>query len=238
VLGLKLRTVRRLHKWLTLLIGLPLLTWSISGLYFTLFDIHHIHGEDLLKPAATFTPHEQNKFGFGYVLEHYPQATKLAMLRVDSQTYLRFWDTKLASWQRLNTQTGELAPPLDAEAATRIAKAQFNGSAPVKSVQLFTQQAPFELSPRHLPVWQITFDDLQGSTLYIQQITGEVVTKRHLWWRGFDVFWRFHILDYEGEDVANPLLTTAASIALLTTVSGLILSVFWLRRKKCKRSKR
>jgi exosortase/archaeosortase len=51
-----------------------------------------------------------------------------------------------------------------------------------------------------------------------------LVTKRHDFWRLFDIMWMLHIMDYDTrEDIHNPLLTIMASLALLTALAGLAL---------------
>lgn len=102
----------------------------------------------------------------------------------------------------------------------------------MKSTQLIDKHAPFELSPRHLPSWQINFEHWSEPAIYVHQLTGEVVTKRHNFWRFFDWMWRLHIMDYDdGENINNPLLTSFALFTLIATLLGSILSYVWIKTR-------
>tara|TARA_R100000656_G_scaffold94217_1_gene68218 strand:- start:193 stop:333 length:141 start_codon:yes stop_codon:yes gene_type:complete len=37
------------HRWLSLIVGLQLVVWSISGAYMVYFDLSFIHGNHLVK---------------------------------------------------------------------------------------------------------------------------------------------------------------------------------------------
>ena len=39
------------HKWLALLVGVQIVFWVVSGLFFTLFPIEQIRSENLIRPA-------------------------------------------------------------------------------------------------------------------------------------------------------------------------------------------
>ena len=43
------RLVRKLHRWLGLLMALQIIAWMASGLYFSLFPIAEIRGEHLTR---------------------------------------------------------------------------------------------------------------------------------------------------------------------------------------------
>ena len=81
--------------------------------------------------------------------------------------------------------------------------------------------------PRHLPFWQIKFEGFSTPTLYVGQHTGDIVAKRHNYWRLFDWMWRFHIMDYDdGENVSNWFLFLVATMGLLAAFSGAVLTFY------------
>lgn len=41
------------HKWLALLVGIQIVFWVVSGLFFTIFPIQQIRSENLIRPAQT-----------------------------------------------------------------------------------------------------------------------------------------------------------------------------------------
>ena len=224
----KLKYQRRWHKYLSLVVGLQLLIWSISGLYFSLFDIHDIHGEKLLTSPKPLEFAEPMAVEFADVLQQYPHAKQLTLKNLLGEPHFQFSTTDAqgnVSWHLLNGMTGKQRPKLTENEIRYIAISRFTGSADIGNLELLSKTAPSELAKRHLPVWQVQFDDWQLSTFYIHPLTGDIVTKRHHRWRLFDIFWRFHILDIEGENVANPLLTTMSLLALLMVFTGLLLTI-------------
>jgi hypothetical protein len=62
--------------------------------------------------------------------------------------------------------------------------------------------------------------------------SGELVTRRHRFWRWFDFLWMLHIMDYESrENVNNALLRVATGVGVTLALSGLWLVYFrFLRR--------
>lgn len=211
-----------------LVVGLQFLFWTCGGLYFSLFDIHYIHGESLVHSPKPFQP-DAIKYGFTAAIRDYPDAENLQLFPLEGKPYLQFTSQASGGSSKIviDATNGQPLKPINEQQARQLATQSFTGSEDISQVQMIAEDPPFELSPRHLPVWQVTFDDFAFSTLYISETTGQVVTKRHLWWRAFDVLWRLHIIDpLSGEDVNNKLLTISAILALLTTLTGVILTIF------------
>lgn len=82
-------------------------------------------------------------------------------------------------------------------------------------------------------VWLAQFNDSQSTRLYFDANTGEYITVRTDAWVWYDFFWRLHVMDYsEGEDFNNTLLRVATIFAFLMMVTGVVLSVRNLLRKR------
>ena len=127
-------------------------------------------------------------------------------------------------------QDVEALPPCRSHATDRMAVHRFEG-------QSITQRGPqpcsqlgehddllLPLEPDEDAFLDQCLDDLAGTTFYIQQATGQIVTRRHNVWRAFDWMWRLHIMDYDdGENVANPLLLVLAVLAIVAIISGILL---------------
>lgn len=81
------------------------------------------------------------------------------------------------------------------------------------------------------PAWQVAFAD--GTHLYIDTDTGQMLALRTRWWRLYDWMWGLHIMDLkEREDSSHPLLIGFAALALVTTVLALILLPLASRRRR------
>lgn len=82
-------------------------------------------------------------------------------------------------------------------------------------------------------IWLAQFKDSQSTRLYFDANTGEYITVRTDAWVWYDFFWRLHVMDYsEGEDFNNTLLRVATIFAFLMMVTGVVLSVRNLLRKR------
>lgn len=220
---------RRWHRLLMWVIGLQMVIWAISGSYFALMNIHFIHGDHLVTPPAHPLSAESYRVPFNDLRARYPDATGFSLTRIAEQPVIQM--TIQGQLRLLDPQTGAPLPPVSESLAKRIGQQAYQGSGTLSAATLLTDTAPSELSPRHLPAWRLDYDDWGQTSLYISQLSGELVTKRHRYWRWFDQLWYLHILDYDdGEDLNNLLLRTAASLALAGTLCGALL--LWLRLRR------
>ncbi|MFD2165708.1 PepSY domain-containing protein [Thalassotalea euphylliae] len=214
-------TAATLHKWLMAAVGIQLLIWSITGLYMVAMDIHYIHGDTLVKNNHTYVDTTSVKLDLSAILKRYPKAQKIRLSNLNHIPVYRFHSED--KHVIVDARNGKVLSPISEQLAIELAVAEFTGSAEVISAQLITEQPPYELSARHLPVWQVAFADDIGSILYVGVNNGEVVTKRHQYWRLFDWMFRFHIMDYQDSDIANNLLRVVAFITLLASLAGALL---------------
>ena len=222
------KTSRKIHKWLMLLLSIQFLIWSISGLYMVVFDIDYIHGDSVISEDKSVIDHQKINYSFSDLLIDYPSAKKVELSTFLGASVYRF---TVESGQRhykvmLDSENGKKLPDINETMAIKIANYHYRGDAAIRDILLLTQNAPFELSSRYLPVWRVNFDDFASSTLYISVQSGKVVTKRHQFWRIFDWMFSFHVMDYEDEDPANSLLLWVALLSLLAVISGLVLTYY------------
>ncbi|WP_448569101.1 PepSY domain-containing protein [Thalassotalea ganghwensis] len=220
--------VRKYHKWLMAFIGIQFLFWSITGVYMVSMDIHYIHGESLATDEQAKVDVTSLSYSFADLLANYPKAKGITLsqrLGVPVYTFIDSENGKVV----IDANTGLVQPLIDETRAKEIANFYYSHAHGIDSVSLISavSELPAELSPRHLPVWRVTFDSYITPTFYISQHTGSLVAKRHDYWRLFDWMWRFHIMDYDdGENIANWLLLLVASLALLAALSGAMLTYF------------
>jgi uncharacterized iron-regulated membrane protein len=218
-------TSRKIHKWLALLVGLQLLIWSLSGTYMVLMNIDFIHGDSLVKDVATPLNFKKVVYSLEDLRSDYPDAEKIQLLNVNEQPYYKIRLNKQTIL--LDATTGEQASPLSYQQIEQIARSHYRGKGLITEHKLLLtkRDLPSEVSARILPAWKIVFADFANPTLYISQNTGAVVTKRHDYWRLFDLFFRLHIMDYnEGEDASNQLLFWVSILALVTFIAGSVLT--------------
>ena len=224
------RSSRKYHKWLMLFVGLQLLIWSITGAYMVLMDIHYIHGDTLVAKKIQNLSTKQVEYSFKELLVAHPQATSVELGFMLNQAVYRFNIDKKKVL--LSAIDGKQLSPINERLATAIAKDKYhNKEVAIAKVQLLTKETPRELSRRHLPVWRVDFDDFSSPSFYISVNSGQLVTKRHSYWRVFDWMFAFHVMDYIDEEADNKLLLFFSIMALIASVFGLVLTYYRLAPK-------
>lgn len=218
---------RRIHRWLALFVGIQFLLWMLSGVYMVIMDISFIRGNTLTHPQ-TLVPISTVDYPISALLQRFPDASNIQLLTREKQTLYSF--TIQSKKMSIDAQTGEILPFLTEKQAITIATTLYASNGTYHSASLLTENYPAELSPRHLPVWQINFNDGANTSLYVSAHTGQLVTQRHDYWRLFDFVWMLHIMDYDTrEDIHNPILSIISLLALFTVISGLSLAIISIR---------
>lgn len=228
-----------LHRWLGLIVGLQLLMWSVSGLVFTLLDIDNVHGDFeaapnpppavqvdriLLTPKQAIEKVKQQIEG---------EITRVRLReRLDRTVYEMFTQGKRPPLA-VDAVTGEIITKVTEDEVRKVAMRDFKPDAAIASFTLLKGEPPLEFRGGPMPVYQVIFDHPQNTHLYISPVTGDVLTRRNKPWRLFDFLWMLHIMDYsEREDFNHPLLTAASALAVLTSLSGLILWIHRIPKRK------
>lgn len=227
-----IRLITRFHKILGVVIGIQLFFWTLSGLYFTIFDIDTIHGDHLRRPIVhgTLEPDEVS-----VSVQDAMAASGIWGFDAKLQMFMGkpVWLVTNSHDKRLvDANTGEKLSPLTEEVANDVFKAGAPGLASLKG-QLFLLEdnAPREYGGP-LPAW-VYQTDQSGERVYLDAMTGEIRAVRTTEWRLFDILWRFHIMDVTGEDSFSTWwLKVAAFIGFAMVVSGLIILVQRLTRRK------
>lgn len=227
---------RKYHKWLMLFLGLQFLIWSVTGAYMVLLNIDYIHGDSLVVNHQDSINHQQISYPLSSIYRRFPEAQGLELGKLLTQDVYRF--SARGQKYLMNARTGELLPQITKAQAKAIARYFYNGDDNVIDAELITANPPSELSSRRLPAWRVNFDAFASPSLYVSSQSGLVVTKRHEFWRTFDLFFRLHIMDYgSGEEVDNWLLFWSVLFGLLACISGILLVYYRLIKPNIRRSK-
>lgn len=226
-----LKSSRKYHKWLMLFLGSQFVIWSVTGAYMVFFDIDYIHGDTLVKNHQTKINTNNINLSLKDIKKIYPDAEKVSLGKfIDKEVY-RFTvkNGDKEEFYLLDASNGELLTPLNKSLAIKAAKHSFTGSDEVASVELITDNPPFELSRRvhnALPAWRVNFTDLGSPSIYISATNGNLLAKRHEFWRIFDWMFRFHAMDYEKGEIDNSLLFWVTLFSILAALAGLVLTYF------------
>lgn len=211
--------MRRIHKWIGLVIGLQLVLWMCSGFVMSLLDADKVRGRDFRAPPAARQawPADAQPVNPLVGAAREPALVVSTGWLVDRPIY------RLASGkgtQLIDARSGQPVV-LDAALAQRIAEASYRG--PGKALKAELVERSLETRAHEGPVWRVAFDDAEDTTVYLSPL-GDVLEHRNKTWRLFDVFWMLHIMDYSGrQDFNNPLVVSAAVGGFWLALSG-----FWL----------
>ncbi len=214
--------LRKLHKWLGLVIALQVVLWAASGVMFAWLDRDDVSAASsvrtvepvVLSPAVV-------KADPAAWLHDYPQQD-LYDLRAVSLADRWVWRVELRD--RVVLRAIEDGAPVKVDEAwlRSMALARYAGEG--RLVAATFQAQPDIQSRAKSPVWQAQFDDAQRTALYFAADDGHFIVARSASWRLYDFFWMLHTMDYAGRDnFNNPLIVTIGMAALWLSISGMIL---------------
>lgn len=211
------RTVRWLHLWSGVIIGIQIILWVASGLVMVSRPMDAVRGTDLRRqaPASLAMPAQL------------PALTGVERLELGQLLGRPVWKlTDKAGKRLIDAATGQKISITagDAEAIAR-AGTMLTGPATVTAI---TPQNPAS-DWRETSGWRVEFaDDVR---VYVNS-QGDIGAVRTPWWRFYDLFWGLHIMDWtDRENTHHPLIIIATLLSLGVVLSGALLTVrhFWRR---------
>ena len=207
--------VRNIHKYLSFLISIQLLLWTVSGIYFAFNKIENVRGEQY---------REEPNFNVDF--------SKLNF-QIDGARNIRVIDRMdqeilvvdgIYGREYLNFEGKDVEQLKEEEAKALSAK---QTSLIPESVELITENTiGSEYRGRALPIYRVKSVNEAGESInvYLNIYTGEVEAVRSNQWRIWDLMWGFHIMDWETrEDIDNLLLKIFSILALISSITGVLL---------------
>lgn len=226
------RTYRKIHRRLGLVVGLQLLLWTAGGLFFSLNPIAKVRGETEepeAPPLEITTPPASPAAALSELSRLHPQAkiqTVALRPHLDTAVYeIAYVADAEPRWALADAATGELRPSVGREEAEAVARGAYALDSPIAEVFLVTETTPgSEYRERPLPAYRVTFGDRLGTRLYVSAERGVVTARRNDRWRLFDFLWMLHIMDYQTrENFNSTLLRVVSALGLVTVLSGFAL---------------
>ena len=211
--------VRKTHKYLSILISIQLLLWTISGIYFAFNQIELVRGEQYRLPQV-----------FSVDLSK----VNLVLDSVNSiQVARRFGEEilivrKEAGTEYLNLE-GTALEKLSKTQATSIVST-ITSLTPLAVEEINDPEPGSEYRGRNLPLFKVTTQDQENEEInvYVDAISGQVVAIRSEQWRLWDLMWGLHIMDWETRDeINNWLLKLFSVLALISSLTGVFIFFRW-----------
>jgi uncharacterized iron-regulated membrane protein len=218
--------MRKLHKWLGLIVGLQMCIWLLSGLIMSLLDADAVSGDTTAAPAhrAESLPANTRIVEPETLLErHRTDAVH------DIELMPRFgrwvWRVRTSSGTSLYDALEGDRIDIDERLARQIALDGYAGEGALRSAGL-VYEPTLEARGHTLPMWRVQFDDREQTRFYVSAQDGRIVARRTDAWSVFDVFWMLHTMDYVGRDNFNtPWVIAFAFMALWLGISGVLLLI-------------
>lgn len=209
--------MRRLHKWVGLLLTIQFVLWMSSGVVMSLLEAKKVQGREFrVKPPA---PPEwpRNVLTADAVLAVSPDnVMAITSGWLLGRPVYRLQNDK-RSWL-VNATNGETVA-VNGGLAAQIARASYSGPGNAGTPRLLN--FTLETRAHKEPVWRVDFDDSDETSVYVSTLSGAVLEHRNSTWRLFDLFWMFHIMDYsERTNFNNPLLVSSAIGGLWMALTG------------------
>ena len=215
----------RWHIWLGWLVGVPILMWTVTGLFMVARPIDEVRGTTM-RVEAVPQPLALPGAGPGFVPGEGPvKEMRAYMQRGRAVSLVTLMDGTV---RRYDLATGQPIAEVSAAEARALAGQAIQGGDKVAKVTRFdADEVPFDFR-KPMPVWQVALTD--GTHVYIGQQTGEIEAVRTRWWRAFDLMWGLHITDLKTrEETSHPILMLFAALSAIGALMGCVLM---FRRRK------
>lgn len=229
---------KTIHKWISLFVGIQLLIWLTTGLYFNLMDHEKSTGnhnrvsvnqvgnsqEFKLKPVSELGLNAPKELNLIWVLgePYYQLKYELPAHREALQDQLVVHAVSGESFQLTDTD------------ALKIAHRSFTGT--VVDPQITFLQPPIaELPKQKTAVWKVNFGDVDDTDVFIDTYTGNVIGHFNNDRRLRDLMFTLHFMDYNNQGSFNNwwiILFGAATCFL--SITGLIWLVELVKSQQLK----
>lgn len=221
------------HKWLALIVGVQILFWIGSGFFFTLFPIERVRSEHRIA-EQTSLPLTANAHSTSDLIGLLPEApTRLTYERGATGREVAVAEFAERRPILIDLEDWRIASPLDADAASLIARTYIAGQPQVRERRLVTEESSEYRGP--LPAWRISFVDAEGLAVYVAADTGRVAARRSDLWRVYDALWALHIMDWRDHENFNTgLMMLTSFLSLVVVIFGFVLFPYrlgWVRRR-------
>ena len=219
--------LKKLHKWLSLLVGLQLLVWLGTGLYFNLMDHQKASGNQYKQTPVVAQVDINRLVEPQLILSQSKQVVSLKQISLLEHPYYLLTHNKgLYSYfdndySLVDAYTAEPVV-IDETMVRKLAQSSYNGKGVIKNAVKLSP--PYEDIPREQnEVWQVNYADYIQTSVYIDAGSGRIIKHSNDDKRFVDIFFMLHFMDYGIEGSFNNVQIIVFSLfTLFFSLTGFI----------------
>ena len=214
--------IRLFHKYLSLVISIQLLLWTVSGIYFAFNKIELVRGEQyLIEQKVSKLNLKEVESSFSGKNVNFIRRLDEWIIKVETDSGFSYTDLQ-----------GQNLDELNAEEVREVVRKSTN-LIPLMAQRIDKPEIRAEFRGRNLPIFKVATSTTDNINVYVDAFTGEVTAIRSDSWRIWDFLWGAHIIDYsERENINNFLIKILSILALISSLSGIVLFFKTFKFKK------
>lgn len=214
--------MRKLHKWLGLVIGAQLIIWLVTGMVISLVDHAEVSGAVTRHATKEGPP----PFSYGEIIP----ASDIPRMNGPTQsislrTFMErpvYRVVENESIRLFDAQEGHQIS-IGKELAEEIAFASYRGAGRLISSELLDNGSN-EVRAVKGPIWKVQTDDRLATRIYVSAEDGQVLEHRNSRWKLVDFLLMLHFMDYVRADSFNNLQIIIIGFGTLwIAISGMLL---------------
>ncbi len=226
------RALRNGHLWLTVVIGIPILVWSVTGFLFSFTDFDSVHGDaDRALPEDASEARGDVAVAIARARSTSPGARVVQVrTRVLLGRVVHVVELAPPHGPVVVDDEGALRADVSADEAQRIAIAAYRGNVLANGADVVASHADAPNVPR--PAYRVRLADPHHTDVFVSRSTGEIVAWRNDSWRAFDRLWSLHVLGFVSRSSpAHWPMRVVATLAALAAATGVALLFASLARR-------
>ncbi|KCZ87966.1 NADH:ubiquinone reductase (Na(+)-transporting) subunit F [Hyphomonas johnsonii] len=220
--------VRRIHKWIGLILGLQLALWMLSGLGMAVLPHDLVSGDHRRAEHGALPPVQLSSLE---IRDPTPvERSNIHEIRLNILNGRAVLETVSTDGASLSDAVTGYPIAIDETLAMEVALNDYSGPGAVTEMA-YVSIPKLETRSHAAPAWRVSFDDPEHTSIYVSATNGQIQERRNNYWRTFDIFWMLHIMDYQNRSNFNhPIIVISAILAVWMGLSGIVLWRDSLRR--------
>ena len=216
------RLLRIGHRYVSLLVSIQLLLWTISGIFFAFNQIQQVRGEHVREAQPI------NVDLSSFKLETGPAQSVRFASRLGQPVVV----VTKAGEKHYRVPSGNTVAMLTPQEA--IEAVHIGTTLVAIDVEFVDKVAPGdEYRGRALPLYRVVAEDAEATqyNVYLNPYTSEIVAVRSERWRIWDLMWGLHIMDWRArDDIHNLPMKFFSLLALISGFTGI--GLFFSSRRR------